>query len=237
MVMLRVSRLVSGLACLIAVAASASAQEPLSLQIRNGHATIKAENVPLRTILNEWARVGGTNVVGAERIAGGAPVTIDLTDVPERQALDILLRNVSGYLLALRPEGTQGTSVYNRIIIMPPSTAPRALPVQQAGTAPRLPQNLPNSDDDVEPGVVLEGPGSSARPGQPVRLPNVNAPNTSTPAPLPIPESGSPLPQPMPGTVVVTPGNPFGVPPGSSSRPGEIVPVPQQQPGQRQDQN
>ena len=52
--------------------------------------------MPARQILTEWARIGGTKVVGGEKMTG-APLTLKLVNVPERQALDIILRNVAGY--------------------------------------------------------------------------------------------------------------------------------------------
>jgi hypothetical protein len=218
------------------IASTAAAQDPLSLQIRDGQVTIKAQNIPLRTILAEWARIGGTNVIGADRVAG-APVTVELTAVPEQEALEVLLRNVSGYMLAFRPAGSQGASLYNRILIMPPSVAPRVLPQQTTGAPQRLPQaNVPGTDD-APPDIVLEGPATN-RPGPALRQPTVTGPNGQVPAPLPIPETSAPVsPATTPG-VIVTPGNPFGVPPGSSSQPGVVTPVPQQQPpGQRQEPN
>jgi len=230
--MSKLGSLAVGLACLLASASAASGQEPLVLDIRNGQVTVKAQNIPLRVILNEWARVGGTNVVGADRIAG-APVTIELNAVPERQALDVLLRNVSGYVLAMRPSGVTGASVYNRILIMPPSTAPRPLPNPTVAAGPRLPVVVAEPDDqDLE----LDAPG--VRPGGPVRMPTVvgqSVPPGPTPAPLPVPDAGTPTSPGTPGSVVITPGNPFGLPPGSSMSPGVISPVPQAPPQREAD--
>ncbi len=226
--MLRVSQLLVGLALLISAAGTATAQSPLSLQIHEGQVTLKAQNVPLRTILSEWARIGGTNVVGADRVAG-SPVTIELTDVSERQALEILLRNVSGYMLGTRPMGTQGASAYNRILIMPPSTAPRAVPPPTPVITPRFPQP-PESEDDAPQEMTPGNPAVPVRPGPPVRMPSVTGQSVPTPAPLPAPDTSQPIPPITPG-VVVTPGNPFGVPVGSGSQPGVMTPLPQQ-PGQ-----
>src|SRR6476620_7137676 len=86
------------------VAAAAAAQAPLQLQINNGRVTLHAQNVPVRTILAEWSKVGGTRIMNAEGVAG-APLTLELQGVPERQALDIILRGVSGYVLAARQPG------------------------------------------------------------------------------------------------------------------------------------
>ena len=74
---------------------------PVRIEFADGHVTIKAENAPLRAILAEWARQGGTRMVNAERVTS-APVTLDLTNAPERQALDILLRGVAGYMIGPR---------------------------------------------------------------------------------------------------------------------------------------
>ena len=53
------------------------------------------------------------------RRVAGAPVTLELTDVPERQALDIVLRSVAGYMLAPRRAGSPGASTFDRIMILP----------------------------------------------------------------------------------------------------------------------
>ena len=82
------------------VAAPAGAQQ-LKVSFDNGLVSVDATSVPVRQILNEWAKQGGTKVVGAERITG-APLTIKLIDVPEAQALEIILRSVAGYMAAPR---------------------------------------------------------------------------------------------------------------------------------------
>ena len=121
----RVSGLV--IAVFVCCAAVAHAQAPLTLQISGGRVTLHAQNVPVRTILAEWARLGGATIVNGDRIAG-APVTLELEGVSERQALDIILRGVSGYMLAAREPGASGASMYDRIMILPTSVAPRNPP-------------------------------------------------------------------------------------------------------------
>src|ERR1043165_185855 len=110
------------LGALISVAAVAAAQTPLQLQISNGRVTLHAQNVPVRTILAEWSKVGGAKIINGEGVAS-APLTLDLEGVPERQALDIILRGVSGYVLAARQPGVAGVSLYDRIMILPTSVA------------------------------------------------------------------------------------------------------------------
>src|SRR5678816_2563264 len=66
---------------LVGFVTSAAAQAPLRLQISDGRVTLHAENVPIRTILAEWARVGGTTILTGDGIAG-APLTLELAGVP-----------------------------------------------------------------------------------------------------------------------------------------------------------
>ena len=109
---------------LLAYAGSALAQSPaLKLEFTEGRVSLDATNVPVRTILSEWARLGGTKIVGGEKVAG-SPLTIHLENVPEAQALEIVLRNVAGYMAAPRQLASMGASAYDRILVMPTSTAP-----------------------------------------------------------------------------------------------------------------
>jgi hypothetical protein len=160
--------LIPAFAILVAFALPAEAQ--LKLTISDGRVTLEATNVPARQILSEWARVGGTKVVGAEKIVG-APLTLRLVDMPEKQALDIILRNVAGFMAAPRlASATPGASTYDRILIMATSStpAPPSTPTRGANTAgvgngvngaqrrvPPRPQNIPppvaddaTADDD-----------------------------------------------------------------------------------------
>src|SRR5918999_2939413 len=95
------------------VATTAAAGE-LTLTMANGRVTVIAKDVPLRQILAEWARVGNTRMVNAEKLMGG-PLTLQLVDVPEKEALDILLRSAAGYMTAPRAQGVTGGSLYDRV--------------------------------------------------------------------------------------------------------------------------
>src|SRR6266850_2025104 len=83
-------------------ASTASADVHLTMQ--NGRVSIVAKDATVRQILTEWARVGQTKIVNVERIPGG-PVSLELSNVPEAQALDVLLRALSGYITAPRAVG------------------------------------------------------------------------------------------------------------------------------------
>jgi hypothetical protein len=238
---------IAGLAVLVlGWVALAAAQAPLQLEIRGGLVTLHAQNVPVRTILSEWSRLGGAKIIGGDRVAG-APLTLDLEGVPERQALDIILRGVSGYMLAARDAGATGASMYDRIMILPTSAAPRnpppataAIPVFQGGPAgmvrPIVRQPEPDEQDSdvndgpinpVIDGVPLGRPGAFPRP---VNMP-VSAPVFVPPVTINPDDDTPQLPAQPPAGVVATPANPFGLPAGSSGRPGFIAPVPPVPPG------
>ena len=90
---------------------------------------------PCRQILAEWARVGGTKIVGADKITG-APLTLHIVDMPERQALDIILRNVAGFMAAPR---TASAARACRPTIAFSILATSSCPPQPASTAARSP--------------------------------------------------------------------------------------------------
>jgi hypothetical protein len=190
----------------------------LKLTLQNGRATVIAQDVPLRQILEEWARVGGTRIMNADKVAG-APVTLQLVDVPEAQALDTLLRSVAGYMAAPRPAGVVGVSMYDRIMILPTSHAPAATasvapqPFQRMQPQPQ-PQPEPMPDDDDEPVNVPS----------PMPMPN---PNVANPAVSPFPGA-----QPNPNPQV--PVGPFPGPqamPAQQPQPGQAMPVTSPHPG------
>src|SRR6185436_940985 len=151
--------LIAAILLCVACAAPASAQQSVKLEFKDGRVSLNAQNVPLRAILAEWARLGGATIVGGDRVAG-APVTLELVAVPERQALDTLLRTVAAYMLAPRRAGSVGASTFDRILILPTSTAPRNPPPAPAAAVlpqprPILPRppvvmnpNSPQPDDD-----------------------------------------------------------------------------------------
>ena len=92
--------------------------------MQGGHVSLSAKNATIRQILAEWERVGETKVVNGERSPGGL-VTLELPNMPEQQALDIILRTASGVLFAPRTESAAGNvSAFAQIILMPPSVAP-----------------------------------------------------------------------------------------------------------------
>src|SRR5262249_54933162 len=75
----------------------------------NGNVTLFAQNVTLREILAEWSRKGGSQVVGAEGLAGG-PMTRQFENRSEIEVLSSLLRSAAGVGLLPRAIGSNGPS-------------------------------------------------------------------------------------------------------------------------------
>ena len=225
-----------GVIAFLGPASAASADVQLS--IRNGRVSLVAKDATVQQILTEWARVGQTKIVNAERISGG-PVTLQLTNVSEQQALDVLLRSVSGYLAAARATATGGASVFDRIVVLPTSVAPPASAVRTP--SPVLSRPMPAgfgqpSERDDDGRRTPNGPGPNRGPiFSPFPQPHVILPRPATPAapggapaqPLELPQAGPPATTPP---AAAYPGAPTG-----SSSVGVAVPgtmVPQPQPGQ-----
>src|SRR4051812_49166825 len=139
------------------------ASADVRVTMQNGRVTIVAKDATVRQILLEWARVGQTKIVNVDRVPGG-PMTLELTDVPEAQALDVLLRALSGYISAPRPVDVANLSHFDRIIIMPTlasarpaSGAPPPAAFQQQ--APQFqPQPADDDDDDNKPAPNVRVP-------------------------------------------------------------------------------
>jgi len=163
--MLKVVVCAIGLCVFTASAAFADVQ----VLLNNGRVTIAAKDATVRQILTEWARVGDTRVVNVERIPGG-PVTLELINVPESQALDVLLRSVSGYVAAPRQTLVGNLSVFDRIIVMPTAAAPRPATSAQAAPVfqqPQFGQPTPapvDDDPDDAPPANVQAPNQPRGP-------------------------------------------------------------------------
>jgi hypothetical protein len=159
----------------LTVALPVSAQQ-VSVSMNDGRVTLVADNAPLWMVLSEWARVGKTNIVNAEKLTG-PPVTLQLVDVPEAEALETVLRSAPGYVVAPRAANIPGASRYDRVLIMPATASSPAagggrnlvgLAGASGGQQPRPTGADPNSDEDMPPDVRGRlGPGGMMmRPGQ-----------------------------------------------------------------------
>ena len=186
------------------VVAVLTAAAPVRAEVRvsmvNGKVTVKANNATVREILAEWAKAGHARIINAERVTGG-PITLELTDVPEGQALDIILRSVAGYMAAPRAAAEPNASLYDRIMILPTSTAPRV--TQSAPvTTPTMPTFAPPpvlTDDDDDSRVQIPRPPifNTFPPGG---IPGLQPQN---PSQAPAGRGGAVAPGQMPGGVSV----------------------------------
>lgn len=204
----------------LVVGVGLAAAQTVTLQFHEGKVKLSAQNVPVSRILAEWARAGKTTIVNGERVPGPA-VSIELDDVPEQQALDIVLRGVSGYLVAGRETATTGTSSFDCIFILPtssrPTTASSSLPPQQN---PLFNRNEDADDDDDLPPTPR---GIAPNPGS--RLPReVASPQNPRPAVVPVEPAQEAEPENRPATPPAN-GNPF-VTGAGSPRPGVVSPGP-----------
>ena len=100
------------------LAAAVPAHAQVLITIHDNGVSLVAKDATLEQILTEWAKVGQTKIVSSEPIPGG-PLTLQLTDVPEAQALDILLRALKGYIAVQRASPVAGLSRFERIVVMP----------------------------------------------------------------------------------------------------------------------
>jgi hypothetical protein len=172
-------RLTVAAVCVVVGLASPSLAGQVKLEIRGGLVTLDARDATLREILAEWARVGQTQVMNAERVPGG-PMTVQLAGVPERQALETLLRSVAGFLAAARAIPLDAASIYDRIMLMP-AARPAGVTAPTAGASSGPPQppwardrSVPTpvtvADDEDEPAqappqVMPIGPAGAQQPG------------------------------------------------------------------------
>lgn len=205
-----------GSALAVLLLATPAAAGELKLSLNNGRATVIATGVPVNQILDEWARVGKTTIVNGDKLSG-PPVTLVLEDVPEREALEVLLRSASGYIVGARQDVLADASAFDRILIMPASRAPAAAPVSVAAPPrfPNRPVPQPTPQPMIEPDVEDDPPVG------PVMGPDGEMPDPN------VPQTQPGIPQAQPGIPENQPGVPV---PGTAPRPGMPTAPPAGQP-------
>src|SRR5262245_24558772 len=114
--------LIGGIAVCLLTAATASGG--VRATTNRGLVSIFATDATPREILAEWARVGGMTVVNLDGIPGD-PLTIELVNIPEGQALEVVLRSVTGYVAAARHDVQEGRSIFDRVYVIPLSNSRR----------------------------------------------------------------------------------------------------------------
>jgi hypothetical protein len=186
--------------------------------MNGGRVSLSAKNATVGQILAEWARVGQTKIINGERVPG-EPLTLELTNVPEIEAIEIILRSAGGYLVAPRQTEIANASRYDRILIMPTSSPVR--PAAVVAAPPPMPPPFNRPPQVIQPWPVTDDnddPASQA-PGNPGAPPNTQPPFNTFPQP---PRTGPP----PPASPTSAPRVPAGV-----AAPGMIV-APAPAPGQ-----
>ncbi len=183
------------------------ARAEVQVSIRNGRVSIVAKDATVRQILVEWARVGKTRVVNVERIPGG-PMTIELKNVSEAEALDVLLRSLSGYMAAPRlVAASADVSTYDSIVVMPTTAAaaPRTAAAPSNAPAAFAPVADVSLDDqpDAQPQPVRPGGATPVRGPIFANFPQPQAGNGNA--------NGSGNNNPRPMLPIVRPGAQAGV--------------------------
>jgi hypothetical protein len=215
----------------------------LTLTIKDGLVSMDAQDVTVRQILTEWARVGQTRIVNAERIIGG-PITLKLENVPEKQALDIILRSIPGYMAMPRATAVADASVYDRILIMATTTAvaparPQqpspAFPGMQSGMTGFQGGSVTQLRPPMTPGTLPESPNAQDQADDPaiaaaaaaglVPVTALNPGAAAVSSPL-MPPGGPNQPQPaQPAPGTGSPTNPWNIPVGTA-QPSLAPPAP-----------
>ena len=219
------------------IAVTTAATANATVTIHDGLATVVARNATVAEVLAEWSRVGGTAIVNGEKMST-QHVTLELIDVPEKQALDTVLRSAAAYLAIERAAGPDA-SKYGRIVILATSTAPRdtspAPAAQRPTFAPPPPPFVPPpAFAPPPPTFVPPPPGGVQRlvgpDGQPVQDDQDGAPPPNRRAAPPGFSMGdAPPDRQSPTTSTPAQRAPVGVP-----VPGMIVAPPQPQTPQPQ---
>jgi hypothetical protein len=234
----------------LACSVSPSRGAGVKLSMHDGLVSLDAQDVTVRQILTEWARVGKTRILNVERIPGG-PVTLQFVDVPEKQALDIILRTIPGYVAVPRATQIADASRYDSILIMATTTAVAPLrPQQPIAGLPGMPSGIPGVSGGnvtqlrptpLSPGMLFEPPNADDQMDDPaiaaaaaaglLPVPAFN-PGPSSPGSAPLMPPGGPNQNPQPAqgaTGVGAPTNPWNAPVGTA-RPGFAPPPPVEQP-------
>jgi hypothetical protein len=223
---LRAAVLVAVCSVAFAAALPARAAEGVRVTFENGRVTVIADNATLGEILQEWARVGGSRFVNAEKIPASGRLTLRIENEPEMRALDVLLRSAAGYVAAPRAAGAAGASSVGNVLIMPvsrvasyaqaPPPAPTPMPgANQADTFVTAGRPRPDDEGPVRREMP---PDVAERLEQIQRMQEALAAQGQTQVSAPIGQASPQQDvqtQTVPGLGIVT-----------SSQPGVVIPNP-----------
>ena len=221
----------------VAAQTAVPAAPGVSLVIREGKVTLRAEQASLRQILAEWERQGQVKVVGADKLTG-APVTMTLVDVPEKQALEIVMRGVPGYMaidrVAQAESAPAGPSRYDRVVVMARAATP--VPAAASGAARGMPSPAqpPAAFQQTMPEMPQVFAAPAADDGLVANGPERNDVEQFQQAEPPMPDApvASPYPNAFPGSPYAggaTNAGPYGGNPAAAAAAGLTAAPPETQ--------
>ena len=244
-------RTLAGVLLTITASVPATLQaDTVQLTVGDGRVSLVATDATPAQIFEVWSREGGVLIVNAERMPG-VPLTLTLDNVPEEQALDTLLRPVSGYLARRRPTAADSGSIFDRIVILATpfvarettaASAPSSGPARQRLPTPVFPQPrtvgaqpAPTAPANGAPpvgriigadGQPVEDDQAVATPPPFVPPPQYNGGNGPDGRPPVAPPRGVTAPMPQQPPPQQQPAQPSTSAPVGVPRPGMPVPAP-----------
>lgn len=147
----------------------ASTERKLELKFDgNGYVTLVAQNVSVSDVFVEWARVGGSKILNAEKLPRG-PISVQFDKTPEFELVKALVRlskaQNAGSIVAPRRLDAPVTPSRLAVINILPTSSPTASYTGTTSPVTALyPQN--SSDDEVPPVVPPIGGGPAQQPQQ-----------------------------------------------------------------------
>jgi hypothetical protein len=154
---------VCGIAVGVVVSPHPAQAQKLELSFHEGSVSLVAQDVTVRQVLDEWARLGGTRVVNAD-LLGGTRISLQLDRIPEAQAIDRLLESAAGYV-ARRRSGTTGPSDFALILVLATGNAPAGATAATKDTD----STSPGGSRHIEPPPLASPPAltSDEAPAEP----------------------------------------------------------------------
>jgi hypothetical protein len=187
---------------------STNAEATVSVMIHDGLASVTAHDARVSEVLEAWSRAGGTTIVNGEQLRE-ARLTVELVDVPEEQALDIVLRPAAGYVARKRAAPIALASTFDRVVILARSAAfSDQRPLSQPSPAPQPRQPEPGEPFDER----LIGPDGLPVPDDPDTA-DPTRDSDEPPEPPSPPPAAAPVGTPVPGMIVPAPPPVRRVPP------------------------
>jgi len=169
--------LVTGLVVLVGVRpdaqvpANGSTERKLVLTFDGkGFASLVAQNVSVGEVFAEWARVGGSKIINAEKLPGGR-ISVKFENFPEAKLVESLVRlsraQGAGYIAVPRLVDAPPTPSLLQAISIMPSSSPTNSYVTTSTPPPVYPQGTIEDNTELPPVMPPAGVGPAAQTPQP----------------------------------------------------------------------